>query len=158
MPTDDILWRKVDSLKSQETEKPKTSLPASQQSPENVVASHTARPQQVRSRASRQDNSFANNRQRERASTQASTLTCYPPEWVETIRKVVKTTGKEVAFTRLTAQEKGRLTDVVYGFRRHGMKTTENEVLRIALNHVLQDFEACGKQSFLQKVLEALLA
>ena len=69
-----------------------------------------------------------------------------------------KTTGKEVAFTRLTAQEKGRLTDVVYGFRRQGIRTSENEVLRIAINHLLEDFEANGKHSFLQKVIEALLA
>ena len=82
----------------------------------------------------------------------------HPPEWIEATRKVVKTTGKEVAFTRLTAQEKGRLADVVYDFRRQGIKTTENEVLRIAINYLLQDFAAYGKKSLLQKVITALLA
>jgi hypothetical protein len=85
-------------------------------------------------------------------------LASHPSEQIEAIRKVVKSTGKEVAFTRLTSQEKGRLADVVYGFRRQGVKTSENEVLRIAINHLLEDFKACGKQSFLQKVIDALLA
>lgn len=158
MPTDDILWRKVDELKSQETEKPKPSPPAQQRSAEEVATSDKPQRQQARSHASKQERRSPDNQYGEQAGTQASTLASHPPEWIEAIRKVVKATGKEVTFTRLTLQEKGRLTDVVYGFRRQGIKTSENEVLRIAINHLLADFEACGKRSFLQKVIEALLA
>jgi hypothetical protein len=85
-------------------------------------------------------------------------LARYPQEWIETIRKVVKGNGKEIAFARLTSQEKGRLTDVVYGFRRQGIRTSENEVLRIAINHLFEDFKACGNQSVLPRVIEALRA
>ena len=45
-----------------------------------------------------------------------------------------------------------------HGFRRKGIRTSENEVLRIAINHLMDDFSANGSTSFLQKVISALLA
>jgi len=92
------------------------------------------------------------------AGAPASPAPCYPSEWVELTRKTVKVTGKEITFTRLTAREKERLSDVVYGLRRQGIKTSENEVLRIAINHLLEDFRASGDASFLRQVIAALLA
>ena len=158
MSTDDILWRKVDDLKSHEAEKPKPSPPAPQRPSGEVTASD--KPQQLKARkhASKQDDWSPRYQHGEDASTQASMLARYPQEWIETIRKVVKGSGKEIAFARLTSQEKGRLTDVVYGFRRQGIRTSENEVLRIAINHLLEDFKDCGKQSILPRVIEALRA
>jgi hypothetical protein len=154
MSTDDILWRKVDSLISLEAEKAQASFPAPQRSPEEVTASPQPRRQLVRHPLGKR----ASHPPSTDASTQASAPPCYRPEWVEATRKLIKTTGKEVAYTRLTSQEKGQLAEVVYGFRRQGIKTSENEVLRIAINHLLDDFGANGVASFLQRVIAALLA
>jgi hypothetical protein len=158
MQNDDILWRKVEGLKNQEAKKSRPSPPAPEHPVEEITASIKLPRQQARNRASKHDGMSSNNQHDERASTQASVLACYPLEWIDAVRKVVKGTGKEIAFARLTSQEKQRLTDVVYGFRRQGIKTSENEVLRIAINHILEDFEACGDQSILQRVIGALRA
>ena len=77
---------------------------------------------------------------------------------VETIRKTVKSLGKEVAFTRVTPEEKGRLTDIVYTYKRQSIKTSENEINRIAINFLIEDYTRNGKESVLAKVIEALNA
>jgi hypothetical protein len=77
---------------------------------------------------------------------------------VQRIRKVVKTQGKEVSFIRLTAQEKGQLADIVYTYKRQGRRTTENEVSRIAVNYLLEDYRVNGSVSMLARVLDALQA
>jgi hypothetical protein len=77
---------------------------------------------------------------------------------VQRIRKVVKTQGKEVSFIRLTAQEKAQLADIVYTYKRQGRRTTENEVSRIAVNYLLEDYRDNGSASVLARVLDALQA
>lgn len=79
-------------------------------------------------------------------------------ETVERIRKTVKEIGREVAFTRLSPTEKGRLADIVYTYKRQGVKTSENEINRIAINLMLRDYELHGEQSVLARVLAALQA
>jgi hypothetical protein len=95
------------------------------------------------------------------ASRQASELASVlasSTELIETIRKTVKVPGKEVSFVRLTAREKGELADIVYTYKRRGKKTTENEINRIAVNLVLEDYKAHGEASILARVIDALLA
>lgn len=87
------------------------------------------------------------------ASTLASTL-----EDIEHIRKAVKEVGREVTFVRLTREEKQQLADIVYTYKRQGVKTSENEVGRIAINALLIDYQTHGEESILAKVLAALLA
>ncbi len=77
---------------------------------------------------------------------------------IEAIRKVVKAPGKEVSFVRLSPDEKGELADIVYTYKRQGKKTSENEINRIALNYILQDYKANGENSILAKVIAALIA
>jgi len=79
-------------------------------------------------------------------------------EAVESIRKTVKTLGREVSFVRLTPEEKGALAEVVYAYKRQGIKTTENEINRIAINALLIDYRANGDASLLARVLAALRA
>jgi len=69
---------------------------------------------------------------------------------------VVRVVGKEGATLRLTAEEKGRLADVIYKYKRKGTKTSETEIIRIALNYVLEDFERNREQSILSQVMDAL--
>lgn len=77
---------------------------------------------------------------------------------IERIRKAVKPVGREVSFIRMSREEKQRLEEVVYGFKHEGIKTTETEINRIAVNMLLEDFQARGKESVLAQVIDALLA
>ena len=92
------------------------------------------------------------------ASKLASTLLGTEGEEIEAIRRVVKAPGREVSFVRLSPEEKGKLADVVYTYKRQGIKTTETEINRIAINALLTDYRANGEQSVLAKVLAALQA
>lgn len=87
-----------------------------------------------------------------------SVLASYQPSMINAIRKSVKALGKEVSFVRLTPEEKNQVVDIVYTYRRQGVRTSENEIHRIALNFLLSDFKANGKSSVLARVIEALLA
>jgi hypothetical protein len=97
-----------------------------------------------------------------RASTQASMLANIQDDTIETIRKTVKQVGKDTLFVRLTPDEKHRVTSVVYAFnemyRGESRKTSENELGRIGVNFLLEDYKANGEQSILAKVLAALNA
>ena len=85
-----------------------------------------------------------------------------PNDLIETIRKTVKQVGKEPLFVRATPEEKQRLSSLVYAFndmyRGEGRKTSENEIGRIAINWLLEDYQANGKTSILTQVLAALNA
>jgi hypothetical protein len=88
----------------------------------------------------------------------ASTLARYPDSIIETIRKAVKQAGREVTFVRLTPEEKSQLADIVYTYKRQGVKTSENEISRIAMSYLLENYKANGQESILAKVIAALLA
>ncbi len=91
------------------------------------------------------------------ASRRASTL-ANKGDKVEAIRRVVKRPGKEVVYVRLTPEEKGQLADVVYAYKRRGIRTSDNELGRIAINSLLVDHREQGNDSLLAKVLAALEA
>ncbi len=83
-----------------------------------------------------------------------------PPRYhdtiVETIRKAVKELGKEAATHRFTVDEKKTLVDIVYSYKRQGVKTSENEITRIAVNFIVNDYRENGQNSVLEKALRAL--
>jgi hypothetical protein len=94
------------------------------------------------------------------SSQQPGHLDTMPPRyqatWIESIRKTVKEIGKEAATYRFTQAEKRSLLETVYSFTLKGNKTTENEITRIAVNFILQDFKTNKKESILDRVLESL--
>ena len=96
------------------------------------------------------------------ASIAASTLAYIQDDIVETVRKTVKQVGKDTLYVRLTADEKHQVTSVVYAlnemYRGESRKTSENEIGRIGVNFLLEDYKANGKQSTLARVLAALHA
>ncbi len=51
---------------------------------------------------------------------------------------------------RFTLSEKNSLADIEYTYRRQGIRTSENEITRIAINYFIQD------SSLLAKVLKRL--
>ena len=77
---------------------------------------------------------------------------------IETIRRAVHQLGKEDATYRFTAEEKKALTDVVYSYGGAGIKTSQNEITRIAINWLMEDYRANGTGSVLARVLERLNA
>jgi hypothetical protein len=79
-------------------------------------------------------------------------------QMIETIRKTVKRLGKEATFCRFTPEEKTTLSDIIYTYKRNGTRTSENEVIRIAVNWLLENYQSDGRNSILAQVLDKLNA
>ncbi len=75
---------------------------------------------------------------------------------IEVVRKAVKELGKEAATHRFTLDEKKAIADILYAYKRRGVKTSENEIARIAINFVISDYEENGENSVLHKAIQAL--
>ena len=75
---------------------------------------------------------------------------------IEQIRKAVKAYGKEAATHRFTVAEKKEIADLIYTYKNRGIKTSENEIARISVNFVVEDFKVNGENSVLHKILKAL--
>jgi hypothetical protein len=73
---------------------------------------------------------------------------------MEGIRKAVKQLGKEVTFCRFTQDEKTSLGDIVYTYKRNGIRTSENEIVRIAVNWLIENYRTDGQNSVLAQVLD----
>jgi hypothetical protein len=80
----------------------------------------------------------------------------YHDSTVERLRKALKFAGKDPFFGRFTPEEKGVLADVAHAYKRKGVKTSENEIARIAVNFLMHDYEENGEDSLLERVLKAL--
>ena len=124
-------------------------IPAAEQPREVAAAPAPIRPLR---------NTPADQQTSELDSSIASVLAPVPDEVIAAIRHAVKVVGKEVSFVRLTPEEKAQVADIVYTYKRQGKKTTENEINRIAVNYIVQDYKANGEQSVLARVIAALLA
>ncbi len=77
-------------------------------------------------------------------------------ELAEVIRQAVRQVGKEAATHRFTQTEKQALRDIEYAYQSRGIRTSENEITRIAVNHLVEDYQEKGEESILAKVLERL--
>ena len=75
---------------------------------------------------------------------------------IDLIRKAVKEFGKEAATHRFTVAEKKDVADLIYTYKNQGIRTSENEVTRIAVNFIVEDYKENGESSVLHKILEAL--
>jgi len=75
---------------------------------------------------------------------------------LEEVRKAVRPTGKEAATYRLTVAEKQALSDIAYTYQRRRIKTSENEIARIAINWLLLDYQAHKTDSVLARLLDLL--
>ena len=75
---------------------------------------------------------------------------------VEVIRKAVRRTGKEAATHRFTKAEKDQIAEIVYAYHRRGVRTSENEIARIAVNWLVQDYRANADDSILSRTMKAL--
>jgi len=85
-----------------------------------------------------------------------TTVSSYQGEITETIRKAVKHLGKEAATYRFTQEEKKALGDIVYTYKGQGVRTSKNEITRIAINFLVEDYKQNGENSILSRVIERL--
>ena len=94
----------------------------------------------------------------EQSSKPASVLApaIAPPIPIEAVRRIVKVVGREVSFCRVSPEEKAQLAEIVYTYKRRGVRTSENEINRIALNAILLDYATNGEQSLLARTIAAL--
>ena len=58
----------------------------------------------------------------------------------DVVRKAVKQIGKEAAYT----------------YKRQGIRTSENELTRIAINYFIEDYRKNGESSLLAKIMKRL--
>jgi hypothetical protein len=77
---------------------------------------------------------------------------------IEEVRRAVKQVGKEPATQRLTLEEKQTLRSIEFTYGQQGIITSGNEILRIATNYILRDYQKNGEHSILAKVLRSLNA
>lgn len=75
---------------------------------------------------------------------------------LEEVRKAVKQVGKEAATQRLTLEEKQALADIEYSYKRQGIKTSGNEIMRIATNYIIRDYRLNGENSILAQIIKRL--
>jgi hypothetical protein len=110
----------------------------------------TKQPRTASTLASNQDSLLASNN--------ASVLSL-PAESLESIRKIVKNPGKEdVLYVRLSKEEKDKLADVSYTYKRQGIRTSDNELVRVAINALIEDYKANGERSLLARIIASLHA
>ena len=89
-------------------------------------------------------------------SNRDTTTPRYHDTIVEIIRASVKVFGKEAATHRFTPEEKRAIRDIVYAYEGRGIRTNENEISRIGVNFLVEDYRENGESSILHKVLKAL--
>jgi hypothetical protein len=75
------------------------------------------------------------------------------PGTIEALQRALKTVGKEIFYARVAPDEKRRVDETVFALKQAGVRTSVNEVGRIALNYLMADHEAHGEQSILSRVL-----
>jgi len=75
---------------------------------------------------------------------------------IEAVRKALKVFGKEAATHRFTLEEKQAIAELIFDFRKRNIRTSENEIARIAINWLVLDYKNNEKNSILHKVLSAL--
>jgi hypothetical protein len=74
----------------------------------------------------------------------------------EVVRKAAKQIGKEAATHRFTLEEKNLLADIEYTYKRQGIRTSENEITRIAINYIIAEYKQNGEESILAKIIKRL--
>jgi hypothetical protein len=86
----------------------------------------------------------------------ATTAEAIGADQIERIRQSVRQIGKEAATHRFTLEEKRALKEIEYAYGSRGVRTSENEITRIAVNHLVQDYRENGEDSILAQVIERL--
>jgi hypothetical protein len=90
------------------------------------------------------------------ASNRDTTIPRHHDTTLSIVRKAVKEFGKEAATHRFTQDEKKAIAELIYTFRQRDIRTSENEITRIAVNFVIEDLKRNGAGTVLDQVLKLL--
>lgn len=82
----------------------------------------------------------------------------YHDSMIAKIARSVRDVGKEVSTYRLTPQEKTALVEIIYHYRMRNCRLSENEIARIAINLLIEDFKTDKKSCMLSRIAEAMKA
>ena len=74
----------------------------------------------------------------------------------EVVRRALKVFGKEAATHRFTLEEKQAIAKLIFAFRQKNIRTSENEITRIAINWLMLDYKKNEENSILHQALLAL--
>lgn len=77
---------------------------------------------------------------------------------IEKIRIALKEFGKEAATHRFTLEEKKALKKIVFSYNQMDISTSENEIARISINYVIEDYYINGENSILARAIKAINA
>jgi hypothetical protein len=78
-------------------------------------------------------------------------------EVIKTVRRAVKEFGKEPATHRFTIAEKNLMDEIEFTYKkRFRIRTSENEITRIAINYLFAEYQQKGDESILHRVLVSL--
>jgi hypothetical protein len=148
------IFRPKDEVESERTAiETVTSIPLPAEKEEETLTSKN-----ISNKAIKKASKLARNQDSLKASNHASVL-ALSTETLESIRKTVKNPGKEdVLYVRLTKGEKDKLADVIYTYKRQGVRTSDTEVVRVAINTLLEDYKSNGEKSLLAIILASLHA
>jgi len=89
-------------------------------------------------------------------SNHDTTVSRYHDSMIQSVKSALRQFGKEAATHRFTPEEKRAVADIIYSYSRLGLKTSENEIARIGVNFILNDYKDNGEESLLHRVLKAL--
>ena len=86
-------------------------------------------------------------------SNHTTSVSCNHDTMVECISNAVQEVGKEASTYRLTKGEKHDLTKIIYELKMHNIYITENTIIRIGLNYIIQDTFKTKQNSLLHKII-----
>jgi hypothetical protein len=137
---------------------PTPAPPTPEVSPDD--ASPVERPAPARQRGARRPTNRATGRaatvSRNHDTTGPGTAEPTDSDTLEIVRRAVRVLGKEAATYRFTQEEKRALASIVYAYKERGVRTSENEITRIALNYLIDQHRQHGTDSILARVLALL--
>jgi hypothetical protein len=89
-------------------------------------------------------------------SSRDTTIPQSGDDMLEEVRRAVRQIGKEPATQRLTLEEKQILKSIEFTYGQQGITTSGNEIIRIATNYIIREYQKQGENSILAKVLKRL--
>jgi hypothetical protein len=75
---------------------------------------------------------------------------------IETTRRAAKQIGKEAATHRFTLEEKKAMRSIERDYEEQEIRTSENEITRIAINYIIADYRTHQGESILARILTLL--
>lgn len=152
----------LDSSLIRSTKRTAPSSPPSisqQQSPEIVVNDHTPRhPHRLDEQRDAIQTDVHNIQPHATVPPQAHapTLPSSDSSLIAEVHKAVKQIGRFEGTHRYTEEEKDGLDEIIRTCKKKRIRTSENEIARIGINVLLEDYRRNGEQSILAQVLKSL--